>query len=138
MVLLLQFGECVCVCVCVLPEHKRYCACVSCVSLCPCLEYAQALDQQEGEYETELQQLTAAANAEINSERENIGKLRAILQVVKSYDRLNILPNNKGVGVAVISIAIHTQVESGKLSSPPSSPPPPTSGFFVQLFIQSF
>lgn len=42
----------------------------------------QVLDQQEGEYETELQQLIAAAEAELHGERENTGKLRATLQVV--------------------------------------------------------
>lgn len=42
----------------------------------------QVLDQQEGEYETELQQLIAAAEAELHGERENTGKLRATLQVL--------------------------------------------------------
>lgn len=44
---------------------------------------AQVLDQQEGEYETELQQLIAAAEAELHGERENTGKLRATLQVLR-------------------------------------------------------
>lgn len=43
----------------------------------------QVLDQQEGEYETELQQLIAAAESELHGERENTGKLRATLQVLK-------------------------------------------------------
>ena len=42
---------------------------------------AQVLDQQESEYETELQQLITAAEAELHGERENTGKLRATLQV---------------------------------------------------------
>lgn len=97
----------VCICVYYQSTEDTGRARVSCVSLCARL--AQVLDQQEGEYETELQQLTAAANAEINSERENTGKLRAILQVVmKNCDLLNVLPDNKGVGVAVISTTIYT------------------------------
>lgn len=46
-----------------------------------CFRAAQVLDQQEAEYETELQQLMAAAEAELHGERENTGKLRATLQV---------------------------------------------------------
>lgn len=42
--------------------------------------HLKVLDQQEGEYETELQQLIAAAEAELHGERENTGKLRATLQ----------------------------------------------------------
>lgn len=92
------------------------------------------MDQQEGEYETELQQLTAAANAGINSERENIGKLRAILQVAKSYGLLNVLPNNKGVGVTVTFIANHTQpVGSGKVVPPSLFPTPANPTLFFEI-----
>lgn len=49
--------------------------------VCPAFLLWQVLDQQEDEYEAELQQLTAAAEAELHSERENTGKLRATLQV---------------------------------------------------------
>ena len=46
------------------------------------------MDQQEGEYETELQQLITAAESELNTERENIGKLRATLQVTREQELL--------------------------------------------------
>jgi hypothetical protein len=38
--------------------------------------YREVLDQQEGEYESELKELIAAAEHEILNERENTAKVR--------------------------------------------------------------
>ena len=42
--------------------------------------FREILDQQEGEYEDELRQLIGAAEGELISERDNIAKLRALVQ----------------------------------------------------------
>ena len=42
--------------------------------------FREVLDQQEHEYETELQQLMAAAQAELTAERENTARMRALVQ----------------------------------------------------------
>lgn len=42
--------------------------------------FKEILDQQEDEYEDELKQLIAAAESELKSERENITKLRTLVQ----------------------------------------------------------
>jgi len=42
--------------------------------------FKEILDQQEDEYEDELRQLIAAAESELKSERENITKLRTLVQ----------------------------------------------------------
>lgn len=42
--------------------------------------FKEILDQQEGEYEEELHQLISAAESELVSERDNVNKLRTLVQ----------------------------------------------------------
>ena len=51
--------------------------------------FKEILIQQEGEFEDELKQLVGAAEAELYSERENITKLRTLVQTKnKKLDQL--------------------------------------------------
>jgi hypothetical protein len=43
--------------------------------------YRSVLDQQEGEYERELQQVMTKAEAELTVERENTGKLQQVSHI---------------------------------------------------------
>jgi hypothetical protein len=46
--------------------------------------YRSVLDQQEGEYERELQQVMTKAEAELTVERENTGKLQQVSSTIVS------------------------------------------------------
>lgn len=50
--------------------------------------YREVLDQQEGEYESELKELIAAAEHEILNERENTAKVRRHKGAVKGREGL--------------------------------------------------